>query len=255
MTRRERLERKLDKRQDWALSREQKSEQYYNQATAISEHIPFGQPILVGHHSERHARRNITRIDSAMRNSIESRDMAAHHREKAHGLEIQLKKTTFSDDPDAIEQLTEKINKAQKNQDLMRAANKIIKRKPSNESTPDKVVELLGLDFKDGHIQKLFTRDFCGRYGFPDYVMTGNSANIRRLKKRIEDIQRRENRTNAAQTSQSGILIEGTEYIRVTFSEKPEYEIISALKAAGFRWSGGSWLGYRDKLPENIEMT
>lgn len=38
---------------------------------AIGDHIPMGQPILVGHHSERRARRDAARMDNHMRASIE----------------------------------------------------------------------------------------------------------------------------------------------------------------------------------------
>lgn len=40
--------------------------------------IPFGQPILVGHHSERRHRRAIERADNAMRKSIEESDKAKY---------------------------------------------------------------------------------------------------------------------------------------------------------------------------------
>lgn len=51
----------------------------------IADGIPMGQPILVGHHSERRARRDQERMDSAMRTSIDERDKAAYwaDREKA----------------------------------------------------------------------------------------------------------------------------------------------------------------------------
>lgn len=38
---------------------------------SIADHIPLGQPILVGHHSERHARRDAERIESGMRKSVQ----------------------------------------------------------------------------------------------------------------------------------------------------------------------------------------
>lgn len=41
-------------------------------ADQIAEHIPFGQPILVGHHSERRARRDQDRIHSNMRAGFEA---------------------------------------------------------------------------------------------------------------------------------------------------------------------------------------
>src|SRR5690606_1472040 len=48
------------------------------------------------------------------------------------------------------------------------------------------------------------------------------------------------------------LAIEGGDWVRVTFAEKPERSVLSALKAAGFRWRGGSWIGERAKLPAEV---
>ena len=54
-----------------------------------------------------------------------------------------------------------------------------------------------------------------------------------------------------------GIVIEEIgslgDYARVTFAEKPEREILDALRAAGFSWGGGSWTGSKAKLPESVK--
>ena len=54
MTRRERLERKAEKRHEWAVSRTGKASAEWEKGDLREEKsgIPFGQPILVGHHSE-----------------------------------------------------------------------------------------------------------------------------------------------------------------------------------------------------------
>lgn len=54
-----------------------------NRAHAIMDGIPFGQPILVGHHSETHARRDAERIDNAIRSTVEETRKAAYYRSKA----------------------------------------------------------------------------------------------------------------------------------------------------------------------------
>lgn len=61
--------------------------------------------------------------------------------------------------------------------------------------------------------------------------------------------------TEAAVTrlnSAGSVLVEGGEFVRVTFAEKPERSVLDALKSAGFRWNGGSWHGRRDKLPATV---
>ena len=41
--------------------------------------------------------------------------------------------------------------------------------------------------------------------------------------------------------------------MRVTFAEKPDREILDALRAAGFGWGGGSWCGKRENLPAEVK--
>ncbi|VVN27836.1 hypothetical protein PS623_04627 [Pseudomonas fluorescens] len=54
-----------------------------NKAVSISNTIPFGQPILVGHHSEGRARKDAGRIDAHMRRSIQLWDDADYWKRRA----------------------------------------------------------------------------------------------------------------------------------------------------------------------------
>ncbi len=56
---------------------------YYQAARQEAEFIPPGQPILVGHHSERGHRAALKRIDQRMRRSIEEDAKAAHYERAA----------------------------------------------------------------------------------------------------------------------------------------------------------------------------
>jgi protein-L-isoaspartate O-methyltransferase len=51
----------------------------------ICEHIPLGQPILVGHHSERHARRDQARIESGMRKAVQMWRTSQYWTSRAEG--------------------------------------------------------------------------------------------------------------------------------------------------------------------------
>jgi ParB/RepB/Spo0J family partition protein len=53
----------------------------------ISKRFEFGQPILVGHHSEGRARRDAARIDSNMRKSFEDRDRASYWADRTRASE------------------------------------------------------------------------------------------------------------------------------------------------------------------------
>ena len=256
MTRRERLERKLEKRGEWAAGRQAKAEQAFGQSRQLVGSIPLGQPILVGHHSERKHRNTTKKSDNAMRRGIESQDMAGHHTSKAEGISRQLDSSIFSDDPDAIEALTAKVAKLEAEREKIKAINKIIRRKPKNETTTEKIAELAALVDSEVVAQQLFEPDFAGRIGFPSYVLQNLGGNITTARNRIKDIERRNARTKAAEDA-GGVLVKqtmcgATEYATVTFSEKPDYSIIKTLKDAGFRWGAGSWIGRADALPSEL---
>ena len=52
---------------------------------AVADNIPFGQPILVGHHSERHARRDAERIESGMRRAVKLWETSQYWQDRAAG--------------------------------------------------------------------------------------------------------------------------------------------------------------------------
>ena len=65
----------------------------HQKADSIADMIPFGQPILVGHHSERRHRRDLAKIDRNMRAAIEEGRKAKHLHDRAEAsLEQQERK-------------------------------------------------------------------------------------------------------------------------------------------------------------------
>lgn len=105
MTRRERLEAKVERRHVWATKASERAANDFARADAIASNIPLGQPILVGHHSEKHARADQRRIHSAMDKGCEEYAKAQYHERKADGLAHQLDRTIYADDDNAIEAL------------------------------------------------------------------------------------------------------------------------------------------------------
>lgn len=247
-TRRERLEARLARRQEWAASRERKSTEAYTAAIKATEHIPFGQPILVGHHSEGHHRRDIARSDSKMRAACEHSNMAEHHTSKANGLERALANSIFSDDDNAIKALTAKVAAMEAERERMKLVNKLY-RKGDVEG-----LKALGIDLEQLKQSLAAKGAYWGGAPHLPYEMSNLGGNITRCKKRIEDIKRRNARAEAAEQA-GGVSIEDHgEYVRVTFSEKPEREVINALKAASFYWGSGSWTGKRADLPACVAV-
>src|SRR5216683_1919141 len=82
------------------------------------QHIPFGQPILVGHHSERRHRRDLARHDRLMRKVIATDKRAKELAQRAS----TVTRAISSDDPDAPDKLRERIAKLERDQAAMKQA-------------------------------------------------------------------------------------------------------------------------------------
>lgn len=200
--------------------------------------IPFGQPILVGHHSESRDRSYRNRIQNTFRKASEATEKANYYEQKA--ARAASNTAISSDDPEAVTKLRENIEKAEALQEKMKAANRLLKAK--NGPKRD---ELHKLGFTDAHIDALLKPDFCGRIGFADYEITNNGANIRRMKQRMEQI------ATKAQDEETETIINGVKIVenvdenrcQMFFDGKPSDEIRAALKSNGFRWSpyNGCW--------------
>ncbi len=253
MTTREKLEAKLEKRESWAVSRRESAYAGFESAHKLVENIPLGQPILIGHHSEKAARNLYKRVEQKTTAACESLNMAEHHESKAEGIRRALDKNIFSDDEDALDRLQERIAELEKKQATMVAVNKICRNKKLDQSEKENQIRAIMTGITTEGMQDLFHPMFSSQKpGFPSYALSNNNANIHRLKKRLVDVQCRQKRAEIAEKN-GGVAITGNEtYICVTFSEKPEYDIIRALKDAGFYWSRGSWRGERAKLPESV---
>lgn len=256
MNTRERLERKLEKRKEWAEGRQAKTRAELDKADLREEKsgIPLGQPILVGHHSEGRHRRAIERADNAMQRAHEHQEMAALHESKADGIEWRLGRSIFSDDENAVEALEARIAKHEAERDLNNKANAIIRKAPRALKTPEKVVALITLGLKQETAEKLFEKDCCGRIGIAAYVNQNLSGRIKADRDRLALIKRQQANRKAAEESPNGVTIKTNSYGKhfITFAEKPSRDVLDALKEAGYRWYHGSWIGEKDKLPECV---
>jgi protein-L-isoaspartate O-methyltransferase len=71
--------------QDYSEKRAEDAQTARETVAKIADNIPFGQPILVGHHSERHARKDAERIENGMRKAIQLWDTSKYWKERAAG--------------------------------------------------------------------------------------------------------------------------------------------------------------------------
>lgn len=252
MTRRERLEQKAERRREWAEKRREKAEQCFKRGEPFRGDVAFNtQP---GHIPER------ARVIAATERGVGHDEMARHHESKAAGLARQLERSVFSDDPDAIEQLEAKARKLEAEREQCKRVNAAFRKagspKPDDSEGWRKVADILGASDNDlRHVRLDMARCHWHRQPFPPYVLTNKGAEIRRCRKRIEEVKYRQQKQAEAEAAPGGVVIRRHQeagWCVVTFAEKPERDILDALRAAGYGWGGGSWQGRLEALPEAV---
>jgi hypothetical protein len=214
---------------------ERASESAHASAKAVADRIPMGQPILVGHHSERRHRRDIDRIQGGFTKAAELHREAETLRRRAEHAESSV--AVSSDDPDAIAKLRAKVADLDRDRARMVAANKAVR-----STAPREALSALG--FSDTMIDRALTPDFAGRLGFPDYALRNAASEAARVRKRIADLEARATRPAPESIVLPGVRVEEAENrVRILFDAKPDDTVRTALKRAGFRWSPsvGAW--------------
>jgi hypothetical protein len=109
-----------------AARADSESQRRYQAAHDILDGIPPGQPILVGHHSEKRHRRDLQRADNHMRKSIEADETA---KELAHRAAAVGTGGISGDDPDAIEALRTKLTKLTEKRERMKCLNGLFRKR------------------------------------------------------------------------------------------------------------------------------
>lgn len=210
----------------------------WQQAHDMAEWIPLGQPILVGHHSEKRDRAYRSKIEGKHRKGYDLHQKAQALHERAEA--ARRNTAIFSDDPRAEEKIEAKIARLEQRQEMMKKANKLV-RAGDREG-------LREMGFSDGAIERLFTPDFLKRVGFPDYELTNNGANIRRLKERLVTLERRATIEATEETIGDVRVVVNTPINRLQlfFPGKPDAATRTDLKAHGYRWTPSEecWQAY-----------
>lgn len=81
----ERAEERADRFSDYSDKRAGDAESARKAVSAIADGIPFGQPILVGHHSEARARKDAERIENGMRRAVRMWETSEYWKQRAAG--------------------------------------------------------------------------------------------------------------------------------------------------------------------------
>lgn len=178
MTYRERRARRADRLRGWAEKREQKAAASLTAADRALDGIPPGQPILVGHHSERRHRAALDRFDRKMTAGLEHSAKAREMAGRAAEIDRQADRAIYRDDTDALEQLDARIaaleadraRKKQINAEIRRGAGWAERLNPPLTAAEQRDLEMAAR--------------FNNTIGYPAYAFTNLSSNIRRQAQR-----------------------------------------------------------------------
>lgn len=198
--------------------------------------IPPGQPILVGHYSERGHRAHLRKIDANFAKGFEADKRAKHLQARADAVGTA---GISSDDPEAIEKLRVELAELEAAQAARKEINAAHKRFLKDPATLETA--------KLTDAQKERVRSYKPQYSWephpcPPYAMQNANANIRRIKGRIEQIEAaRVLAGRKPETEQHGEITLARDIednrIRLLFPGKPDEATRTLLKANGFRWS------------------
>ncbi len=207
----------------------------------------MGQPILVGHHSERGHRADLKRIDNNMRKSVEHSDKARYYEGRAQVIEHN--RTIYSDDPQAIQKLKQRLADLEEYQTWMKTINKLCRsKKLTDEEIAERLEDKYGLNISGIH--KLLNPQYSyEKRGFQSWRLSNNNANIRRINERIAQLEKAESEETSEQVIGEVKLVDSVEHnrLQIFFPDKPSTEVRSRLKQHGFRWSRqqGCWQRHR----------
>lgn len=210
------------------------AEAAHEKARAVADRIPMGQPILVGHHSERRHRRDLERMDRSMTRAVDLAAEAKALRMRADHAEDS--DAVFSDDPDAAAKLRAQLDEARAAHAQALECNRRLRAGASDAEA----AEVFGEDAAAFARRMSIWRSL----GHSTLPTSNSAANVRRLEKRIAEIEARAIAPVPAPEQIGEVRIEQADNrVRIVFPGKPDEAVRERLKRAGFRWapSAGAW--------------
>ena len=173
-TYRERRERRMNQRDEWAHKREAKAEETGERLESMKQGIGGYDPNDNSGHEFR-------RLDQNLRNDVE---MSKRHRQAADALDREMRHSVYSDDPDARDQLAERIGHLEQERDRWKEINAYIRAHGTTEGLSlaeeeQRVIDKVHRDMGHvpGYLAKAISRSISKR-----------TAEINRQQKRLETL-------------------------------------------------------------------
>lgn len=224
---------RIDRYRERADKARTQSDALFQQSTDMASGIPVGQPI----HGAAD-RRYRDRIMGKMEKSFAAMDKAEYYERKAQAAENNT--AISSDDPQAIEKLTARLEGLKKTQEHMKAVNAYYRKHGTchgMEGLTDEQAERMDQAVKSGP-------SFV-KVPYSPGSLSSNNQEIHRTQGRIEKL------TQAQEIGFTGWEFEGGRVeanknlnrLQIFFDEIPDEETRRELKSCGFKWarSQGAW--------------
>jgi len=234
----ERKQARIDHYKNQATKATRRSNTLAKESSDMISVIPMGQPILIGHHSEKKDRNYRNRADNKMRKSVEESSKAEYYANKAEAAENNT--AISSDDPEAITKLESQLVALEEHQNYMKQANAHY-RKHGTIKGFDGIN-----DEKAATIDEEIKSHSWARQPYASYSLKNNNANMRRIKQRIETLKKvRAIPEDSGWQFENGRVEMNVEAnrIQIFFDNKPDEDTRKELKRWGFKWapSMGVW--------------
>jgi len=131
-----------------------------------------------------------------------------------------------------LDKLREKLESLESSQITMEAINTYYRKHGTLDGCPD-----LSEDF----INKLkvsMEQDWRKNpKPYERYMLSNNTAEIRRLKKRVEDLERRQEHSGWEFDGGKVVINKAVNRLQIIFDAKPDVDVRTELKRNGFKWS------------------
>lgn len=146
---------------------------------------------------------------------------------------MSYKNPISREDPNAIEKLNLKLDECERLQEKMKSVNAYFKKCGACVGHPDLTKE------QAYKLEMSIAAHPWDAKPYPSYELTNNNAEIRRLKKRIEELSKDKELGFVGWQFEGGEAVANGELCRLqlVFDEKPTDEQIYKLKLNGFKWS------------------
>lgn len=239
----------IQKKEYYEAKAEKFAKEAESRATSAREtmqNIPLGQPILVGHHSEKRHRKDIERIDRNFGKSVEASEKSEYYANKAKNYGDSG--AISQDDPEAMELLQAKIYKLEKERVVIKAIRKYHSKHKSFEGI-NIVLEKLDEETK----QVIPNINFDSALTW--YALPYLGKEINRLKKRVEQLKVIDAMEEMEFENNIGVAGIDNEINRVTVRlHNRNSNIEQTLKKRGFHWSPRNKQWQRLKNPKAFEI-